>query len=88
MPGSVSLLPVQDPSVLPQLEVGHALEVVIESGPVSYAEEEEVETDQYLDEDVEEDVPAEGYYADIAYPGDPLLLSDGEDGAYARTCNS
>lgn len=83
----MSLLPVQDPSALPLVEVGPALEVVIESGPVSYAEEEEVETDQCLD-DGEEGVPVEGYYADMAYPGDPLLLSDGEDGTYTRTCTS
>ena len=55
---------------------------------MSYAEEEDVETDQYLDDDGEEEVPAEGYYADMAYPGDPLLLSDGEDGTYMHTVDS
>lgn len=82
------LLPVQDlPAPLQkEVDVGPGVEVVIESGPVSYAEEEEVETDRYLDDDDgEEDASAEGYYADMAYPGDPLLLSDGEEGACVHT---
>ena len=74
--------PAQDQPALPlnEADVDRGVEVVIESGPVSYAEEEEVETDRYLDDDGEEDIPAEGYCADMAYPGDPLLLSDGEEG--------
>jgi hypothetical protein len=53
------------------------MEVVVESGPVPFLGEDIIESGGYYDED--EDTNVDGYYDDMAYPGDPLLHSDGED---------
>ena len=49
------------------------MELVVESGPVDY---EDIITGE---DEGKGDVVMDGYYDDLAYPGDPLLQSDGED---------
>ena len=54
------------------------MEVVVETGPVCNLGDEVIESGTYYD-DEDDDVNVDGYYDDMAYPGDPLLNSDGED---------
>ena len=54
------------------------MEVVVETGPVCSFGDEVIESGTYYD-DEDDDVNVDGYYDDMAYPGDPLLNSDGED---------
>jgi len=54
-----------------ELHNAHGIQVVEETGPIDYAEDgEDGDMDANLDED------------DMTYPGDPLYLSDYEDGEY------
>jgi len=49
----------------------HVIQVVEETGPIDYAEDgDDGDLDANLDED------------DMTYPGDPLYLSDYEEGEY------
>ena len=56
-------------------------EVVEESGPVEYSEEEEEE-----EEEKEEGGLGDADVDELAYEGDPLLYSDGEDGKSIIQC--